>query len=130
MAKDSVYISFEDSDFIGVRKSLLGSTISTINLLKKYKEFKWLKTEENKLKKELRGEIKACQEGITNFIESIPKVKEALGKLKGGKSIGAITATTEAEIPKKIKVRVKAGKKKSKLDEELESIKEKLASLG
>jgi len=61
---DPMYVSFDNDDFISVRKSLLGSTVSTINILKKYKTFKELRVKELQLKKELSSEIRAAQQGL------------------------------------------------------------------
>lgn len=134
MVRDFTYVSFDADDFISVRKRLLSGSMNTIKILKKYKEFKELRLEEFKLKKELRVELKACQAGLGDFIESIPKVKEELDQLKKAR-IGVSTKTMMAmpspEIREVQRPKVKRKQSKiSKLDSELESIKAKLASLG
>ena len=74
MAKSEVvYVNFDESDFLDVRKNILSSTISSISLLKKYKEFKALRKEEHKIKRELATELRSCYAEINHFIDSIPK---------------------------------------------------------
>lgn len=121
MVKNSVYVSFDNYDFLEMRKKLLTSQINAINILKRYKEFKRIKIEEKKIKRELTRYIKEINKELEKFIESIPKISEEVERLKeeAKKKRGA----------RKI-IRISGKKSKSKLDAELEKIKEKLASLG
>lgn len=120
MAKsDVVYVNFDESDFLDVRKNILSSTINSISLLKKCKEFKALRKEENKIKRELAVELRSCYAEINHFIESIPK--------SGGVVEDLETPIKRTTVKRKVK---RATAKKKGLDADLENIKERLASLG
>lgn len=124
MKNNTVYVRYKEEDFLSGRKSLLSSTIDTINILKSYKRFQELKAKEDVLKLKLRREIKKAYETLKSFEATIP---EAEKELKERKEV--VTREEKAVERKEKKQKATRIRAKSKLDLELEEIKAKLASL-
>ncbi|MBU2497004.1 MAG: hypothetical protein KJ767_03015 [Nanoarchaeota archaeon] len=127
MGKENSYVNFDNSVFVETRKGILNSMIGTIKLLKKQENYKSLKDEEKNLKQAFQKEMKDASSKINEFIISLPSAKEfekPEEKIRRTKTRTAKESSenfTEYDYEKR--------KTKSKLDSELQDIRNKLASL-